>query len=395
MAKIDRRTVLRGGAAVAVLTAASTIGMPGWASATAPIGPNTPVEPAEFNSPVWSALPLLDRQVFTVMSQIFATFRKHARTIWGDYRPDRSQMVLPYWPGGNGLPAYAYVLNAPRPAQLGDAQLVDLPDALGLGAVHRITRGAGMDAGQSPSGTVGSADISGVPTLLIGFGTSDTFPGLLDFGIWFAARVLVHEAFHAYQDQDGWKGYPLPAGQTTQPAEKEYPRDAENAALALVEDAVLNLPPGQPAPTAAKALRTYLAIRATRQDRLPEVAWRDGFYQHGEGTTRFIEDRYVRVSGQQLADRSVDLTTGRALLGWVGRRRGYPVGASCGELLESVVGPWWRAQAPQAKAPADVAAAVLGVPTADHRDRLVAEAKEAFDYAKLLDMVLRADLPNA
>lgn len=395
MAKIDRRTILLGGAAAAVLTATSTSVMPGRALATSPIGPDTPVAPAEFNSPVWRALPLPDRQVLTVMSQIFATFRRHAQTIWGDYRPDRSQVVFPYWPGGDGSPEYAYVLNARRPTLLGDAQPVNLPGALGLGAVHRITRGAGMDAAQSPNGTVGSADIAGVPTLIIGFGTSDIIRGLLDFSTWLAARVLVHEAFHGYQHHgtSTWEDYPLPAGQL--PLERDYPRDAENAALALVEDAVLKLRPGQPARTAAKALRTYLAIRATRQDRLPEVVWRDGLYQQIEGTARFAEDRYVRLSGHLPLDRSTDLTTGPALLTWIGRRRGYPVGASCGELLESVAGPWWRTQMPRGTTPGDVAAMVLGVPTAAHRDRLVAEAKEAFDYAKLLDMVRRADLPNA
>jgi hypothetical protein len=393
MAGIDRRTVLLGGAAAAVLAAASTIVMPGWASATTPIGPDTPVEPAELDSPTWCALPLLDRQVLTVMSQIFAAFRAHAQAIWGDYRLDRTQMVLPHWPGGDGSPAYAYVVNARQPTSVGDAQRVDLPDALGLGAVHRITRGAGMDAALSPNGTVGTGDIAGVPTLIIGFGTSDVIQGLLDFGTWFAARVLVHEAFHAYGST--WSEYPLPDGQTTQPFPADYPRDAENAALALVEDAVLKLSLDQPALTAAKKLRTYLAIRAVRQDRLPEVAWREGFYQSREGTARFVEDRYVRLSGHQLADRSVDLTTGPLLLTWLGRRRGYPVGASCGELLESVVGPWWRTRMPLAKTPGDVAATVLGVPTGDHRDRLVAEAKEAFDYATLLDVVRRADLPHA
>ncbi|MGW3958023.1 hypothetical protein ACWEKM_45855 [Streptomyces sp. NPDC004752] len=388
MAKIDRRTILLGGAATAALAATSTIVMPGWASATAPIGPRTPIEPAEFDSPVWRDLPLLDRQFFTGLSQVFATFCKHARTIWGDYRPDRTQMVCPYWPGGDASPDYAYVLNSRQPTSTGDAQPVNLPGALGLGAVYRITRGAGMDAAKSPSGTVSSADIAGVPTLLIGFTTSQ--PGMLVFSEWLATRVMVHEAFHQYQST--WKPFPGPA---EQPNPTDYPRDTENAALALLEDAVLNWPPDQPPLTAAKALRTYLAIRATRQDRLPEVAWRDGFYQRGEGTARFAEDRYVRLSGQQLADRSRDLTTGPALLVWLGRTRGYPVGASCGELLESVDGPRWRTRMSQGDCPADVAARVIGVPTADHRDRLVAEAKEALDYAKLLDMVRRADLPDA
>ncbi|MET1073254.1 MAG: hypothetical protein ABWY11_11465 [Umezawaea sp.] len=393
MVGIDRRTVLLGGAAAAVSAAASAIVMPGWASATTPIGPDTPVEPAAFDSSTWCALPLLDRQVFTMTSQIFAAFRAHAHAIWGDYRLDRTQVVLPHWPGGEGLPGYAYVLNARRPALLGDAQPVDLPAALGLGAVHRITRGPGMDAAVSPNGTVGSGDIAGVPTLFIGFGTSDVFHGLLDFRTWFAARVLVHEAFHAHGAT--WATYPLPEGQTAQPSPADYPRDVENAALALVEDAVLKLSLDRPAPAAARTLRTYLAIRAVRQDRLPEVAWREGLYQSGEGTARFVEDRYVRLSGHRLADRSTDLTTGPLLLGWIGRRRGYPVGASCGELLESVVGPWWRTRMPLGKSPGDVAAEVLGVPTGDDRDRLVAEAKQAFDYGHLLDVVRRADLPHA
>ncbi|MCS7477137.1 hypothetical protein ACFFQW_44180 [Umezawaea endophytica] len=391
MVEIDRRTVLLGGAAAVVL-AASTLVVPGRASATTPIGPETPVEPVAFDSPTWGALPLLDRQVFTMMSQVFAAFRAHGHAIWGDYRLDRTQVVFPHWPGGEGVPGYAYVVNARRPASLGDAQPVDLPGALRLGAVHRITRGAGMDAALSPNGTVGTADIAGVPTLIIGFGTSDVIRGLLDFGTWFAARVLVHEAFHAHGAT--WAEYPLPDGQG-QPFPADYPRDAENAALALLEDAVLGLPLDQPAPAAAEKLRTYLAIRAVREDRLPEIAWREGPYQSREGTARFVEDRYVRLSGHRLADRSADLSTGPELLGWIGRRRGYPVGAACGELLEAVVGPRWRTWMPLGKTPGDVAAAVLGLPTGGRRDRLVAEAKETHDYPRLLDLVRRADLPHA
>ncbi|MFG1609803.1 hypothetical protein [Actinoplanes sp. NPDC049265] len=277
------------------------------------------------------------------------------------------------------------MLNARRPTLLGDARPVRLPDALGLGAVYRITQGPGLDAARSPNGIIGSADIAAKPTLLVGFTTPRS--AILDPSEWLAARVLVHEAFHIHQS--GWKPYPTP-----QPKPMEYPRDAENAALALLEDAVLSVPPSRPLPTAVSTLRTYLAIRAARRLRLPEADRYDRFYQYFEGTARFVEDRYVRMSGHQIADRTEDLTDGFVLLDWLARRRGYSVGASCGELLDSVVGPKWRTRIPEGEAQADIAASILGVPDAAYRERLIAEAKATFDYPKLLAMVQRADLPS-
>ena len=321
-----------------------------------------------------------------MLSHIHATFERHARTIWGDFRPGQGQTVCAHWPSGDGPPDYAYALNAPRPQLVGDAQSVDLPSGLGLGAVYRITRGPGMDASRTPNGIVGSADIAGEPTLLAGYTTPQS--RVVDPSEWLAARVIVHEAFHIHQAT--WD-----AGTTGQPKPIEYPRDIENAALALLEDAVLAVSPGQPPATAATTLRTFLAIRAARQDKLPEIGWRERFYQRIEGTARFVEERYVRLGGHQIDRPAEEFVTGFDLLDWLGRRRGYSVGASCGELLESAVGSSWRSCVPHAQGPADVAATALGVPDGDHRDRLIVKAKQTFDYRKLLDVVERVDLPNA
>jgi hypothetical protein len=333
-------------------------------------------------------LPLLDRQLFTILNQIAGVFRANAPAIWGDYRPDQTPVVYAHWSTGDAeAPDHAYVLNASNPVATGDAQLLPLPAELGLPPVYRITRGPGMDAAKAPNGTVGSADVAGERTSIIGFSTPASW--ILDPSTWLFGRVMVHESFHAYQstwkvDGDGDQSWP-----------EDYPRDVENAALALLEDAVLELPPGQCPSTARQALDTYLAIRAARQDALPEVGSHENFYHQMEGLARFAEDRYVRLGGHRIADRSKDLTTGPKLLQWIGRTRGYSAGAGCGELLESVVGPRWRSQAPQGKAPADIAAAILGAPTGTRRDQLIADAKKRFDYAKLRAMVEAADLPNA
>lgn len=378
---LNRRTVIRASAAVALLTAFS---MPSQASGR--IGPHTPVRPPDFDSPVWRGLPLQDRRLFTILSQITSTFRQHARQIWPDYRPDRGPMICGHFPGADAPVDYAYVLNSRDPAQVGDAQKVDLPQALCLPPVHRITRGPGIEAAQEPGGTVGARDVAGERTLLVGFST--TVGWVLDPSTWLFGRVAVHEAFHAHQA--GWT-----SGDGVQYLPNDYPRDIENAALALLEDAVLTLPPRQRPSTARRALRTYLAIRAARHDRLPETRKREHMYHHLEGTARFVEERYVRLGGHGPLDRSLDLTVGKQLLVWIARSRGYRAGADCGELLESAAGPGWRLRVPHDKAPADVAAEVLGVPAGAERDQLIAKAKADFDYPRLLGMVERADLPSA
>ncbi|TWP53774.1 hypothetical protein FKR81_03190 [Lentzea tibetensis] len=383
MTDLNRRAVIRGGAALALLTTFSG-GLPTWASGR--IGPDTPVRPPDFDSPVWRALPLPDRQLFTILSQIHSTFSEHSGQIWNGYRPDRGPMICGHFPGADAPVDYAYVLNSRDPAKVGDAQPVDLPRALCLPRVHRITRGPGVEAAQDPGGTVGAREVAGELTWLVGFSTAVGW--VLDPSTWLFGRIAVHEAFHVHQA--GWDH-----GDGVQYWPNDYPRDVENAALALLEDAVLTLPPGQRPSTARTALLTYLAIRATRHDRLPETRKREHMYHLIEGTARFVEERYVRLGGHGPLDRSLDLTVGKLLLVWIARSRGYRAGADCAELLDSAAGPGWRLRAPQGKAPADVAGEVLGVPGGEERDRLVAKAKADFDYAKLLAKVERADLPHA
>lgn len=188
---------------------------------------------------------------------------------------------------------------------------------------------------------------------------------------WLLAEADVHESFHAYQLR--FRGADRPQADLAQ-----YPRSpAEVHALALVEDQVLAQSAAS-ADDARRILRTFTAIRATRNEKQPAIRAIEYDQERYEGTARYVQSRFALAVGQPPASIAAAPGAPPDLLRYLSGNRSYALGSAVGLLLGLGYGDGWRRLvADEASAP-QAAAGLVGPISAGERDRLVADAAQRY-----------------
>ncbi|MEL6981878.1 MAG: hypothetical protein AAFO29_05595 [Actinomycetota bacterium] len=331
------------------------------------------VEPADVD---WGDLDQVDQQLFTVLSQVNEIFRTQAADIWdSEYRFDQIPMGFAHTADGGEITAM-YLLNSPDAASLPGTG-VPLDASLGLGEVYSLESPNDLVAPDNREFFDFDADIGGTSTLLFFLPEDDIF---LNPSTWAFARFVVHEAFHRHQLVDAnWDQDDVD--------ETPYPRDVENAALAQLEDEVVN---AMVSATETDQVRRHLAqlvaIRETRSDMFG-VGNRAAVQELLEGTARYVENRYAEVSGN---DGGWAAST-ESSLQWVGFGRFYSSGAGMGWALDEL-GVAFKDEAAKGTPLIDLAREAVG----DLDTTIVVEeAKAEFDFETLVSAAESADLEKA
>ncbi len=339
------------------------------------------VEPANLD---WGELDLNDQRLFTIMSEINETFRNGASEIWSEkYRLDRIPLSFAYR-SSDGTITKMYVLHHPAGASLPGAVRVELDESLGLGEVYSI------DAPDKVASLADwipfefNADIGGTSSMLFFIPENDPF---LSPQTWDFARFVVHEAFHRHQLIDsGWSTEP--------PDGNEYPRDAHNAALALLEDRVLVATDNATDDDEIRRrLAQFLAIRRYRTEQF-DLGNLETVQELAEGTARYVENRYAELNG-----RPRHPTTGvgaMVSLDWLAFGRFYDSGARLGHALEHLGADWKNAVAEGIPLTNLAYEEISDTNLAEtNLAEQIKEAKAEFGYTDILTEVEAADLRNA
>ncbi|MEA2057913.1 MAG: hypothetical protein U9O63_04280 [Actinomycetota bacterium] len=337
--------------------------------------PEEKVQPADVE---WGDLDLTDQRLFTVRAEIDETFRTQAAEIWSDdYRLDQTPLAFAYR-DSTGEITKVYAFHHPDGAFLPGATKVQLDEKLGLGDVYRIDPPENIaDLPDSMPFDFG-VDVGGTSSMLLFLTEDDPF---LSPATWDFARFVVHETFHRYQLIDaGWN--------EDFPDSTPYPRDAENAALALLEDRVLAATvDADDTDEIRRRLRQFLAIRQARAEAF-EFGNLEPVQEVVEGTARYVENRYAEVNGRP--GRWVTEVP-EVALDWLEFGRFYDTGAQLGRALDRL-GVDWKNHAAEGTALVEI---VLDTVEASDSGALLEDAKVEFDYAAILAKAIAADLENA
>ncbi|MBT8241061.1 MAG: hypothetical protein KJN63_07525 [Acidimicrobiia bacterium] len=340
--------------------------------------PDEKVQPADVD---WGGLDLTDQRLFTLISEIDETFRTRAAEVWSnDYRLDQTPLAFAYR-DSSGEITKMYVFHHPNAASLPGAEKVELDDSLGLDDVYRIDPPDNIAKLPASQPFDFDADVGGTSSMLFFLDEGDPF---LSPSTWDFARFVVHETFHRYQLVDArWD--------EDFPDRKDYPRDAENAALATLEDRVLAaMVEAGDSDEIQRRLDQFLAIRQARNEAL-DLGNLEPAQELGEGAARYVENRYAELHGRPGRWVTEGPEQAALTLDWLEFGRFYDTGAQLGWALDQL-GIAWKDAATNGTSPVDVARAVSepSNPTA-----LIEEAKSEFDYDQLLVKAVAADLENA
>ncbi len=334
-----------------------------------------PVQPIDFD---WGELDPADQRLVTIMAEIDDTFRNRADHIWSDdYRVDQTPIAFAYRTRDGTIPKM-YVFHHPDGESLPGATKLPLDDSLGVGDVYRIDPPASVTDLAVSVPFDFEADIGGTSSMLFFLLEDDPF---LSTASWDFARLIVHETFHRYQLIDArWAQTP--------PDRTNYPRDAENAALALLEDRVLSaMIDADETAEILLRLRQFLSIRRARTEAF-ELGNLAMVQELAEGTARYVENRYDEVNGRP--GRWDTAPDEELSLDWLTFGRFYDTGSQMAWALDHL-GVNWKDPVAQGTALTAIALDRTG-------DRgaagLIEDAKVEFGYDHLVESAEAADLKN-
>ncbi|MGE5675530.1 MAG: hypothetical protein ACM3XM_16910 [Mycobacterium leprae] len=203
------------------------------------------------------------------------------------------------------------------------------------------------------------------------------------------ARLLLHECFHAFQEQ-ALAAVERPEFQQM----GRYPEnDAVNNALAIIENRLLSAALSADSSAAAR----FLSVRRHRQSHLePAIATYETAQEYNEGTSTYIQLR----AGEPMADLTDRLAQCNVGGKWAAYRRFYFTGAIMATLLDRFAPNWQQrfalggvtlqALLQEAVGPLPSAAQVLA--EADYETLLAAEReREAERHRQVADLMAQLE----
>ena len=285
---------------------------------------------------------------------------------------------------------YAYLINHPNPGSLASARQITLPATRNLPPVYRLDT------------LPNAAQLAANPTFDFAFPVGDTDVFMLKYTTAavdeFAAPIshdwslyLAHEGFHRHQ----MKHWHESRGDQDI---ANYPLTAENLALAMLENRVLVAGlSAEDAAARAVALQKFTAIRQLRIAQFPQVAGLDNPQEAGEGTARYLEhtlgellgtDTYnLQTFDQELTMMQEPQAVESHVRDQFAFGRFYTTGAALSRLLDLQEIDWKSAIS---NGESHYAILLNHVDISDPTT-LIAEAKQAHNYAELLELGTRGE----
>ena len=300
-----------------------------------------------------------------------------AQGVWTGFDPNDHPAIIAY-KSDSGEVESLLAINYPSPRALGDATALNAGDAP-FRTLSRIVNVEPEYAAEFKAIQFLelSADLAGVDSFVIA-ADGDTFDPTNPR--W--ASTFIHEMFHRHQlystFADGWGHQDF----------EGYPFDADNLALATLEDRALKdaLAAGDGAALETAAWR-FAAVRVERSRSYYRLS-HDNHQERIEGTARYLEhrfaggdDRFSHHSGNYGADIQTDIDavirTGE-IKSHYSLYRFYGSGAAILRILELMRIEGFDRAIHDGKAPAELLIQHLGISRADV-DRLIADARAAYD----------------
>ena len=300
-----------------------------------------------------------------------------AQGVWTGFDPNDHPAIIAY-KSDSGEVESLLAINYPSPRALGDATALNAGDAP-FRSLSRIVNVEPEYAAEFKAIQFLelSADLAGADSFAIA-ADGDTFDPTNPR--W--ASTFIHEMFHRHQlystFADGWGHQDF----------EGYPFDADNLALATLEDRALKdaLAAGDGAALETAAQR-FAAVRVGRSRSYYRLS-HDNHQERIEGTARYLEhrfaggdDRFSHHSGNYGADIQTDIDavirTGE-IKSHYSLYRFYGSGAAILRILELLGAEGFDQAIHDGKAPAELLIQHLGISRADV-ERLIADARAAYD----------------
>lgn len=312
-----------------------------------------------------------------------------AQGVWTGFDPNHHPAIVVYR-SDSGEVESLLAINYPLPGSLGDATALNVGDApfRSLSHIVNIEPDFAAQFEAIPNFEL-SADLAGVDSFVI---VADSGP--FDPTTFSWAATFIHEMFHRHQlfspfyDHSGHQDF------------EDYPFDADNLALATLEDRALKAALTAIDDAALEtASRRFAAIRVERLRADYRVS-HDNHQERIEGTARYLEYRFAgddtrfpHHDGNYGADLRVDadvaMRTGQIKPHYA-LYRFYDSGATILRILELLGVEGFDQAIHDGKAPAELLIEYLGVSRADV-NRLVADARKSYDPSgELLPAARRA-----
>ena len=312
-----------------------------------------------------------------------------AQGVWTGFDPNDHPAVIVY-KSDSGEVESLLAINYPSPGALGDATALNVGDAPFM-SLSRVVDAAPDFAAEFEAiqHLDLSADLDGVDSFAIVADKDFLDPTTFDW-----AAIFIHEMFHRHQlfstFDDHWGHQDF----------EGYPFDADNLALATLEDRALKdaLAAGDGAALETAAQR-FAAVRVERSRSYYRLS-HDNHQERIEGTARYLEHRFAgddarfsHHAGNYGNDLETDIDaimrTGE-VKSYYSFLRLYDSGAAILRILELLGVEGFDQAIHDGKAPAELLIQHLGISRADV-ERLIADARAAYDPAgELLPAARRA-----
>ena len=328
-------------------------------------------------------LDALDQAALRRAAEGYAHFEEGAAPIWTDeFAFDELPMILLHREAPDA--GHAFLINLPDDSGVE----VALPEELtALAPVLRVERLSRYPANESIFEF--HFDYAERDAFLVVYSSNDEPDFAVTTPFW--VNFLVHEAFHRYQDDGQWQ-WPSSMTQDT----TNYPLDAENAALTMVEDRALAQALRSTGDARQSAIEDFVRVRNERLSRWEIIEHLDESQEKLEGCARYIEIPIDSLSGQDGADllrfQVEESATPEYLMDSAGfylsADRYYLSGAAIGLLLDDQM-PDWKARVPDsANTPASLLRELL---TLEPDAMQLAQVLERYNHSQALSQAENFD----